>query len=202
MRHHRGWRNFARDLLVARNDGLSPRVALFYARARRLASRRRDDFTLRAMTKTRDLSIVLELARGARRVVELGTASATTTIALALDDAERRVWTYDIKPRGIGVDHYARLAPAHVRERISFLRESGAEPTSPPPAVDFVFIDAAHERDETIRMFTVWEQQLSPAGVIAFHDYHASWPGVMAAVEELGLDGEVRGHVFAWRASP
>jgi hypothetical protein len=41
-----------------------------------------------------------------------------------------------------------------------------------------------------------------PAGaIVVFHDYdEPAYPGVTEAVRELGLPGEVFGHLFAWRA--
>src|SRR3954468_155602 len=88
----RGWRQFARDVVHARGVGLAPRVALFYARACRIARQLPDEFTLVAMTRADDLARLLELARGSRRVVEVGTGSGTTSIALALADPDRLVW--------------------------------------------------------------------------------------------------------------
>jgi hypothetical protein len=36
---------------------------------------------------------------------------------------------------------------------------------------------------------------------VAFHDYgHPAHPGVAQAVADLGLEGDVRGGTFVWRA--
>jgi len=195
----RGWRQFARDVVHARGVGLAPRVALFYARACRIARQLPDEFTLVAMTRADDLARLLELARGSRRVVEVGTGSGTTSIALALADPDRLVWSYDVKPPRAERELYLRLAPTAAARRITFLHEPGAAPSSPPSSVDFVFIDGSHQREDTVATFRIWQQQLTPQSTVAFHDYGRNWPGVAQAIEDLGLDGEVDGLLFVWR---
>lgn len=195
----RGWRQFVRDLVLARGVGLSPRVALFYARACRIARQVPDEFTLVAMTRADDLARLLVRARGSCRIVEIGTGSGTTSIALALDDRERLVWSYDVKPPRAERELFLRLAPAAVRRRITFLHEPGAEPSSAPASVDFVYIDGSHQREDTAATFRVWEPQLVPRATVAFHDYGRNWPGVAQAIDDLGLDGEVDGLLFVWR---
>jgi hypothetical protein len=58
---------------------LPPRVALFQWRARRLALRIGDRFSLVSATRPQDLAELMSLARGRRHVVELGTGTAWTT---------------------------------------------------------------------------------------------------------------------------
>jgi predicted O-methyltransferase YrrM len=195
----RGWRQFVRDVVLARRVGLSPRVALFYARACRIARQVPDEFTLVAMTRADDLARLLVRARGSRRIVEIGTGSGTTSIALALDDRERLVWSYDVKPPRAERELFLRLVPNAVRERITFFQEAGTEPSSPPASVDLLFIDGSHQREDTAATFHVWEPQLVPRATVAFHDYGRNWPGVAQAIEDLGLDGEVDGLLFVWR---
>jgi predicted O-methyltransferase YrrM len=193
----RGWRHFLLDLFAARRTRLPMRVALFYARVGRIARHTGDEFTLAAMTKAHDLGTLLGLASGRRRVVEIGTGAATTSIALALADRERQIWTYDVKARR-QAQTYLRIAPASVRERITFCHESGAEPSRPPSAVDLVFIDGSHEREDTAATFRAWEKQLAPDGVVVFHDYGSQWVGVAQAVDDLRLKGKAEGLLFAW----
>jgi predicted O-methyltransferase YrrM len=89
------------------------------------------------------------------------------------------------------------LDPA-TRARIEFLTRDGNDPTDGPP-VDFVFIDASHECNDTIHTFRAWEPRVTPGGVVAFHDYaDPNWPGVTDAVRRLGLDGRAHGHLFVW----
>src|ERR1700739_2988714 len=68
--------------------GLRPRVLWFHWRARRLAWRTNDLFSVTSVTRPADLRTLLELTNGCSRVVELGTATAWTAITLALDDRQ------------------------------------------------------------------------------------------------------------------
>jgi hypothetical protein len=55
--------------------------------------------------------------------------------------------------------------------------------------VQSVFIDASHERDETIAIFRAWENAVVADGAVAFHDYIPAWPGVVEAIHALGPKG-------------
>ncbi len=74
------------------------RVAWFQWRARRLAWRTGDRFSLTTATRPRDLAVILKLAGQRRRIVERGTGTAWTAIALALADPRREVITYETVP--------------------------------------------------------------------------------------------------------
>jgi predicted O-methyltransferase YrrM len=180
---------------------LPVRVAFFRARARRLALRSADEFTLHSVTSAREVGELLKAARGARNVVELGTGTAWTAIALALADGSRRVVSYDVVPRAER-ERYLALAGRSARGRIVLVDgPAGAGPRAGAAAPDFVFLDSSHERAETIETFEVWRAALAPGGAVAFHDYDdARYPGVTEAIRELGLNGEARGHLFLWRA--
>jgi predicted O-methyltransferase YrrM len=179
---------------------LPPRVAWFRLRARRLARRTGDEFSRVSVTRTDELGRLLVLARGRRRVVELGTGTAWTAIALALADPRRRVVSYDPIARE---ERERYLDLAGVREQIELIElpgESGP-PDGAPPA-ELVFIDSSHEREETLAAFFAWSGHLTPGAVVAFHDYNEpQYPGVTEAVDELGLRGEVFGHLFIWAAN-
>ena len=188
-------------IMLAEARVLPVRVAVFRARARRLALRQADEFTLASATSAREVGELLGLARGARHVVELGTGTAWTAIALALADRRRQVVTYDVVPRAERT-RYLGLAGRSARGRIALVdRPAAAGPLPGAPAPDFVFLDSSHERAETIETFEVWRAALAPRGAVAFHDYaDPRYPGVTEAIRELGLDGEERGHLFLWRA--
>jgi predicted O-methyltransferase YrrM len=179
---------------------LPPRVAWFYFRARRAAARDGDEWTLTSATKPESLALLLKLARGRRAVVEIGTGTAWTTAALALDDPNRQIASYDpvVRPER---DRYLALAGPDAAGRIELI-DTGGEAGPPPegPAPDFVFIDGSHEKELTIQTFEAWRGALAPGGAIAFHDYgNELYPGVTAAIEELGISGEVERDVFVWR---
>jgi predicted O-methyltransferase YrrM len=180
---------------------LPPAVRRFHAQARRRAREVGDDFSLASASPPADVARILRLARGAREVVEVGTGTAWTTIALALDHDDRRVVSYD----PIAWEHrprYLELVPADVRERIELVEgfgEPGAGGRTEP--VDFLFIDSSHDRAETVATFRAWEPHLAPGAVVAFHDYgHPDYPGVAEAIVELGLDGGADDEIYVWRA--
>lgn len=180
---------------------LPPEVRRFHARAHRLAWRVGDDFSLTSASHPRDVVRILDLARGAREVVEVGTGTAWTTLALALADPGRRVVSYD----PVVQEHraaYVELVPADVRERIELVEgygEPGAAGRAQP--VEFLFIDSSHDRAETVATFRAWEPHLAPGATVVFHDYgHPQYPGVAEAIAELGLDGRDEGEIYVWRA--
>lgn len=190
---------------AARLRVLPPRVAWFHWRAHRLASRRRDLFTLRSATRPADLRVLLELARGRRRVVELGTATGWTAVSLALADPWREVVTYDILAREPRED-YLRLANNQTRRRIEMVTEPGSSGPRDERPVDLLYIDSSHDRAETIAEVLAWRPVLLPGAMIVFDDFtHPEYPGVREAISELGLDGERRGtlyvHTVAERSS-
>ena len=179
---------------------LPPRVAIFYSRARRLAARSGDAWSLQSATKPESLAKLLAVAKGRERLVEIGTGTAWTTVALALADARRSVVSFDpvVRPER---DRYLDLGGPSARERIELVDAPGEQGGVEGP-VDMVFIDGSHERERTIATFELWRQSLARGGVIAFHDYgNDAYPGVGEAITEMGLDGDVVRDIFVWRGS-
>jgi predicted O-methyltransferase YrrM len=180
---------------------LPPRVALFYSRARRSAARSGDDWSLQSATGPESLARLLRLARGRRRVVEIGTGTAWTTAALALADRERRVLSFDPKvwPERA---RYLRLAGPDAAARIELVEGGGENgPGGRDFTPDMLFVDGSHERDLTIRTVESWRPVLAPGAIVAFHDWeNPEYPGVSAAIRALDLRGEAVGDVFVWRA--
>jgi predicted O-methyltransferase YrrM len=182
---------------------LPPNVAIFFARARRLAARRGDDWSLSSATGPQSLTHVLRAARGRRHFVEIGTGTAWTAIAGALAEADRQVISYDpiVRPQR---NWYLRLAGSAACQRIDLIAGIGEDgPPAGSAGVDFVFVDGSHERDRTIAAFEAWQSALTPDGAIAFHDWgNQHYPGVTEAITALGLRGESAGDVFIWRPRP
>jgi predicted O-methyltransferase YrrM len=177
------------------------RVARFYIRARRHAARNGDRFSLDSAARPGELAELLALARGRHVVVELGTGTGWSTIALALDDPRRRVVSYDPTVRSERLA-YLKLAGTDARRRI----ELRAEPDTRGPHVgdsspQLLFIDSEHKREPVLAAFAAWRDALAPGAVVVFHDYaHPCYPGVREAVRELGLTGSERGGLFVWSA--
>lgn len=179
---------------------LRPRVMRFQLRARRLAARTDDRFSLVSGTRPADLAVLLETAHGSARIVELGTATGWTAIALALDDPARRVVTYDPVERPERQKYLALVGPG-VRERIDFVVAPGSDgPQQGEAPVDLLYIDSSHDREQTIAEVRAWRPHLRAGAMVLFDDYeHPEYPGVREAITELGLEGERRGTLFVHR---
>jgi Methyltransferase domain len=175
-------------------------VRRFYRAADAYARQAGDAFSLDSATRPAELNALLALAVGRRTVVELGTATAWTTAALALADPQRHVISYDPVVHAHR-DAYVALAGDDVRGRIELRAQTeGAGPQAGDPPVQLLFVDSTHDRESVLRTVPVWRDALAVGAVVAFHDYdHPDFPGVREAIEELGLPGEVRGGLFVWR---
>jgi hypothetical protein len=177
--------------------GLPRRVAWFQWRAWRLAHRIGDEFALVSGTRPRNLAILLQVAQGRRRTVELGTGSAWTTISLVLADPGRLVSTYDPVERPQR-ERYLGLVDRAVCDRVTFVTAEGRTgPRAPGEQVDLLYIDSSHDANDTIREVRAWQPALRPGALVVFDDYaHAEFPGVRDAVGDLQLSGEERGGLF------
>jgi predicted O-methyltransferase YrrM len=174
-------------------------VRWFYVRALWVASRRRDAYSFEIVTRPDDLRMVLGLAGDARDVVELGTGTGWTTASLVLADPQRRVMSFDPAVHRHR-ERYLALLPAEARARITLVQEHGRAGPRPGQRVDFLFVDASHELDDTIEHFRRWEGAITPGGTIAFHDYDdPNNPGVTQAIRALELPGAQLGRLFVWR---
>jgi predicted O-methyltransferase YrrM len=175
---------------------LPPPVARFQIRARRLARRTNDVFSLTSATRPSDLRTLLTVARGRHRVIELGTATGWTAISLALADPERTVLSCDIAERE-EPQRYLGLVTSETRARIELACRPGSDGPPDDSAVDLLYIDSSHERDQTIAEVQAWRPVLRPGAAIVFDDYtHPGFPGVSEAIARLGLSGEQRGTLF------
>lgn len=67
-------------------------------------------------------------------------------------------------------------------------------------SVFFVFIDGSHHYEDVKADLEAWEPKIVPGGIIAGHDHHEAFPGVLRAVSERWQDGKTvqRGPCF-WR---
>jgi predicted O-methyltransferase YrrM len=174
-------------------------VAAFWYRALRRAQAERDTWSIDVACRPAELRVLLDALAGARRVAEIGTAAAWTTSCIALAQPDREVHSWDVEAHPER-DRYLALLAAPDRARVHLHDRPGGNGPADPPAVDAVFIDSSHEREETLSTFRTWEPALAPGGIVAFHDWDDdAYPGVSEAVRELGLDGEARGHLFVWR---
>lgn len=176
-------------------------VARFFWRAYRHALRTGDRFSLASAARPAELAELLALARERDSVVELGTGTAWSAIALALGGPMRRVVTYDPCVRHER-EAYLALAGSSVRARIDLREEPDSRgPRNGEPPVQMLFVDSSHEREAVLAAFDAWRDALEPGAVVAFHDYgHPDYPGVREAIIDLGLVGRESEGLFVWRA--
>ena len=178
---------------------LPPRSALFYLRALAASWAAGDYISPFWAARPVELVAVHRAARGARRVVEIGTGRGWTAASLTVARKDRQVSSIDVKHQPER-DRFIALMPAKARARLELLDRPGeAGPWNGEP-VDLVFIDSSHLAEETKATFRAWEPSLRPGGAVCFHDSDSSrYPEVRRAIQELGLVGEARGQVFTWR---
>jgi predicted O-methyltransferase YrrM len=144
---------------------------------------------------------LLALARRCNSIVELGTGTAWSAVALVLGDGARRVVSYDpvVHPQRAA---YLDLVGPSVRSRIELRNQpdrNGPHPGDSP--VQLLFIDSSHDAESVLAAFSVWRDALAPGAIVAFHDYdHPDYPGVRQAVAALELSGRQSGGIFVWRA--
>lgn len=183
--------------------GLPPRVARFQLRALRLARRLSDEFAWQSATRPADVKELIRLADGRRRVAELGTATGWTAASLVLADPTRTVVTFDPVVQENRNEYLGLLEDAD-RERIQMLRLPGVEgPAYLEHKPELLFIDSTHEQEGTVAEVRAWLPHLARGALIVLHDYgNPAFPGVAEAVEELQLEGEVRGGCFVTRTGP
>jgi hypothetical protein len=179
---------------------LPPRVARFQLKALRMARRLGDDFAWRSATRPADVREILKLAAGRRRVAELGTATGWTAASLLMDDPLRSVVSFDPVVQEHRAEYLA-LLPEAARERLKLLQMPGVEgPAYLEVEIEFLFIDSTHERAGTVAEVKAWQPHLARDALIVLHDYgNPAFPGVAEAVQELGLEGDVRGGCFVTR---
>jgi Methyltransferase domain len=187
--------------LLAELRRLPPKVALFHWRAWRLATRTGDGFSPVSRTGARKLAVLLNAARGRRRVVELGTGTAWTAISLLLADPGRVVQSYDPVERPER-ELYLRLVSSGTRRRLTFVGASGDEGPRDSGIVELLYIDSSHDREGTINEVEAWRPALGEGSLVVFDDFgHTDYPGVEEAVRYLGLAGEHRHGLFLHRVS-
>ena len=119
--------------------------------------------------------------RNLRRVLELGTRTGESTVALlsAAREIGGHVTSVDLEPCP---DAEARVRGAGLEAFWTFLRADDLALDWEEP-IDHLFIDTSHEYDHTVQELRRFEPLVSPAGVITMHDT-TSRPEVWRAIED------------------
>lgn len=69
--------------------------------------------------------------------------------------------------------------------QVSIFPKSSQEALSlVPNNLDLVFIDGDHSYEAVKHDILSWKQKVRPGGILAGHDYHPNFPGVVEAVDE------------------
>jgi hypothetical protein len=172
--------------------------ARFYARASARALRLDDRWSFWATLPPFELSVLVELARGRKAVVELGTGTGWTALILALAEPTRIVRTYDTEVKAHRATYFA-LANAGARSRILAVQGRGEEAEPPSESIDLLYVDSNHDREIVRRSFEHWCDSITGDGFVVFDDYvNDNYPGVREAVADLGLQGWTAGRLFIW----
>jgi predicted O-methyltransferase YrrM len=167
-----------------------------------VALREGDRFSVVSPTQPANLAALLDAVRGCRRVVELGTGTAWTSISLLLADRARELVSYDPVQRPER-NLYLRLVAPELRSRVDFIHAPGSLGPHNLKLIDLLYINRSHEREGTIREVEAWRPALAPGALIVFDEFdHPDYPGVREAVDELSLEGEPRARMFVHRTPP
>jgi predicted O-methyltransferase YrrM len=140
-----------------------------------------------------EAALLTRLARGARRVVELGVYEGSSALVFcdALEPAAelhlvdpfvdeegwalRAGWRATPTATRLAVWRRARSGGPKIRWHIARSQDVGR--TWPGPAVDLVFIDGDHSPHACREDWEVWHRHVGPTGVVAFHDARLDLPG-------------------------
>lgn len=147
-------------------------------------------------------------------IVEIGSYLGRSSIVIAQVAKENHdkvycidIWDssiYDSLPEQQGRVYKPYPIPEDAFEQfIDNIRAAGVFDTIIPmegKSADFVrgwnnpikllFIDACHEYSYVAEDCLLWKKHVMEGGVVLFHDYSLSWPGVMRAVDECMTEKE------------
>lgn len=87
-----------------------------------------------------------------------------------------------------------------LRSIIYPIRESSANASKSfqDESIDMVFIDACHEYECVKQDIELWYPKVKKNGIIAGHDYHRPWRGVIRAVDEFFINKNIDKSENCW----
>lgn len=140
-----------------------------------------------------DLLFLLALARSrkARRILEVGTYRARTTLSLHLNCPDAEIISYDIE--ALASAYRTKLEATSVQLRNASFRESAATLMAEEP-FDFIFIDGGHDIESVCKDSELAFKILTGDGIVIWHDYRYNGylTSELRVPEALGLMQEDR----------
>lgn len=149
-------------------------------------------------TTEREAAELARLAPG-KVVLEVGTYKGFGAVLMA--QAGAVVWAVDWHRGDSGGDPalgqrdtlcawWTSIRRHHVEDQVVGLvgRSSQVLTKLRPALFDMAFVDADHAYLSVAEDISLVRPLLKPGGVLVFHDYSTTWPGVRQAVDELRAD--------------
>lgn len=151
--------------------------------------------TVQATTDRPGPHTIVELGSycGRGTVVLAGMAAALSpgSVVHAVDPHDRRLGVWGARPSGMP-DAAARLRShldaAGLADIVDYRCGYASEVAVPGP-IDLLVIDHLHDYASVAADFSQFQAQLVEGGLIAFHDYAKSFPGVMDFIDQLLATG-------------
>ena len=149
--------------------------------------------------------LVKRLPAGAR-LVELGSYQGRSSVAIAAvmppdsilfcvdhfqGSEEHRKMNLDLSGMLAAFKHNIERFGVKDRVRILAMSTSQAAGHFAPETVDLMLLDSAHDYESVRTDILEWYPKLKPGGLFFCDDYHPNWPGVVQAVQSVGLPGEL-----------
>ncbi|MFL6210655.1 MAG: class I SAM-dependent methyltransferase [Pyrinomonadaceae bacterium] len=143
-----------------------------------------------------------------RRIVEVGSYCGRSTVVLGsvarVHDPQASIYAIDPHEGQVGACDQgiqqgsptlarfkANIAAAGLTDLIEIIQQRSTEVDWHDP-ISLLFIDGLHDYENVARDFLQFERWLVSAGLVAFHDYAAYYPGVQALVDETLGTGRYR----------
>jgi predicted O-methyltransferase YrrM len=149
--------------------------------------------------------LVKRLPPGAR-VAELGTFQGRSSVAIAgVLPPGGRLFCVDhfrgseehremgLEPSGLLEAFCDNIRAFRLADRVEVLAMTTAQAARrfEADSLDLLLVDAAHDFESVRADLTTWYPKLKPGGYLVCDDYAPNfWPGVVRAIESLGLQGQ------------
>lgn len=141
---------------------------------------------------------ILEHTKAAE-VLELGTSMGLSTLYFALNPAVH-VTTFEGNPAmvNIALTHFESFEKSNIRLIEGNIDTTLEQYLQKPTRFDFVFMDANHRYEPTMRYFNLLSRRMAPKGIIVMDDIYHS-PEMTKAWRELREHDLVYGSVDLFR---